>query len=623
MSNKSKGLLVLAVILFGFLIALPNVFAVDQAVHISRDDGESLQEATLDQIATLLTENDIEYLGVEMDEDAGIVRFADEETRVAASEFLGEQLPGYVVAVTLAPRTPAWMRSIGLEPMNLGLDLRGGVHFLYQVDLDVAIERYLNVYLEDLQEQLRDERIRHTARVSGTVVTVEILQPEFLERAGEIIRRIENDPLQQRLRIEQADLGANRGFRIEMTEALIREREDFAIEQNTVTLRNRVNELGVSEPIVQRQGRDRILVQLPGVQDPGRAKVVLGATATLEFRLNDYDADPYEVVRRGRAPLGSELHYDRSGNPVVLRREFIVSGDQLVDATPTYQQGLPAVSIRLNQQGARRMLETTQANVGRNMAVLFIEETPILEGDQIVGSDTREEVISNPVIRGVFGSNFVIEGLTPFEAQNLALQLRAGSLATPIVIVEERTIGPSLGAQNIEKGRLAVVIGFLLVVVYMGIYYRLFGMVANLALFANVVLIIALLSLVQAALTLPGIAGIVLTVGMAVDANVLIFERIREELRNGNSPLASIRAGYDKAFSTIADANITTLIAALVLFFFGTGPIKGFAITLMFGIVTSMFTAIVGTRVVVDLIYTSKKRIDTLSIGMGRSHATV
>jgi preprotein translocase subunit SecD len=442
-------------------------------------------------------------------------------------------------------------------------------------------------------------------------------------RAFDLIRRLEPDPLVQRLNITRTNVDGGPGYRVELTEQLIRERQDFAIEQNTVTLRNRVNALGVSEPVVQRQGLNRIVVELPGVQDPGQAKRVLGATATLEFRLVDYEADALDAERRGRAPLGAELFHDRSGAPVVLRRDIIVSGDQLVDATPTYQQGLPAVSVRLNAQGADRMLMTTQQNLGRPMAVVFIEERPIVENEVIVRTETEETVINVATINGIFASNFVITGLTPFESQDLALLLRAGALATPIVIVQESTIGPSLGQDNIAKGRLAVVVGFLLVVVFMGVYYRLFGLIANLALFANVVLIIALLSLVQAVLTLPGIAGIVLTVGMAVDANVLIFERIREELRSGNSPMASIRAGYDKAFSTIADANITTLIAALVLFFFGTGPIKGFAITLAFGIITSMFTAIIGTRVLVDRIYGGRKHIHRLSIGGGASHAVV
>ncbi|MGD8809569.1 MAG: protein translocase subunit SecD, partial [Gammaproteobacteria bacterium] len=545
----------------------------------------------------------------------------DAAVRDAASESLREELPNYVVAISTEPRVPGWMRAIGLQPMNLGLDLSGGVHFLYQVDLDAAVENFLGVYQTDLRNDLRDANIRGSApRIEGNSIIVALEDEADMDRTYDIIRRLEPDPLVQRLNITRITVDGRPGYRVQMTETLIRERQDFAIQQNTVTLRNRVNELGVSEPVVARQGLDRILVQLPGVQDPAQAKRVLGATATLEFRLVDYEADPFQAEERGRAPLGSELLYDRDGTPVVLRREIIVSGDQLVDAAPTYQQGLPVVSVRLNAQGAERMLETTQQNVGRPMAVVFIEETPIIENGEIVDTEVEERVVSAPTINGVFSNSFVITGLTPFESQDLALLLRAGALATPIVIVEERTIGPSLGQDNIAKGRLAVIVGFLLVIVFMGIYYRLFGLIANVALLANVVLIVALLSLVSAALTLPGIAGIVLTVGMAVDANVLIFERIREELRNGNSPLASIRAGYDKAFSTIADANITTLIAALVLFFFGTGPIKGFAVTLAFGIITSMFTAIVGTRAVVDWIYGSRKQISRLSIG-GVSHA--
>ncbi len=624
MSSKSKNILVLAVILAGALIALPNLFGVDPAVQISRADGTAVGEATRAQVESTLSEHGLSFTDATFEGPALLLRFASDDTQLAANELLVGELPEFVVALSLAPRTPRWMQAVGLEPMNLGLDLRGGVHFLYQVDLDAALESFLGVYESDLRGDLRDANIRSAPRVEGNAILVGISNQADLDRVEQIIRRLDNtDPLVPRLAITRTTVDGLPGFRIEMTETAIRERQDFAIEQNTVTLRNRVNELGVSEPVVQRQGIDRILVQLPGVQDPGQAKRVLGATATLEFRLVDTEADPIDADRRGRAPLGSELFHDRDGSPVVLRRDIIVSGEQLVDAAPTYQQGLPAVSVRLNAQGADRMLATTQVNVGRPMAVLFIEERPIVENEQIVDTEREETVINVATINGVFASNFVITGLTPFESQDLALLLRAGALATPIVIVEERTIGPSLGQDNIDKGRMAVIVGFLAVVIFMAVYYRLFGMIANVALFANVVLIIALLSLVQAALTLPGIAGIVLTVGMAVDANVLIFERIREELRNGNSPLSSIRAGYDKAFSTIADANITTFIAALVLFFFGTGPIKGFAITLAFGIATSMFTAIVGTRVLVDLIYGRHKHVDRLSIGGGMRYAPV
>jgi preprotein translocase subunit SecD len=428
------------------------------------------------------------------------------------------------------------------------------------------------------------------------------------------------DPL---IQVNSATFGADRGFRVQLSPVQITERQNFAIQQNTITLRNRVNELGVAEPVVQRQGLDRILVQLPGVQDPSQAERILGATATLEFRLVDTENDAFEAERRNRPPLNSILRSDRGGVPVLLRREIIVSGDQLTDATFGYSQGQPAVFVRLNSQGASRMLDTTQANLNRPMAVLYIEEKPEIierDGEEVMRTTREETVINQATIRGVFSSNFQITGVSPFEGQDLALLLRAGALATPIVKVEERTIGPSLGQDNIERGRTAVITGFLVVVLFMVVYYRLFGMIANIALFANLVLIIAMLSLLQASLTLPGIAGIVLTVGMAVDANVLIFERIREELRNGNSPQASIRAGYDKAFSTIADANITTLIAAMVLFAFGTGPIKGFAVTLTLGIITSMFTAIIGTRAIVNALY-GYRQVKRLSIGGRAQHA--
>jgi preprotein translocase subunit SecD len=411
-------------------------------------------------------------------------------------------------------------------------------------------------------------------------------------------------------------------FRVEPTEVLIRERQDFAIEQNTLTLRNRINELGVSEPIVQRQGIDQILVQLPGVQDPRRAERLLGGTATLEYRAVDYDNNAFEVQQNGQRLICCELYMDPDGQPVLLKRARIVTGDQVIDATPGFDQySSPAVNVTLDGPGGDRMFDFTSQNVGRNMAVVYIEEIPesvVRDGVEVIETETREKVISNAVIQGVFSNNFQVTGLTSIEARDLALQLRAGALATPIVKVEQLTIGPSLGADNIAKGRLAVIAGFLIVIVFMFAYYRVFGLFANAALFMNLVLLVALMSLLPTALTLPGIAGIVLTLGMAVDANVLINERVREELRSGNSPQASIRAGYEKAFSSIADANITTLIAALVLFVYGTGPIRGFAVTLSLGIMTSMFTAIVGTRVLANLVYGSQKNVQRLSIGGGK-----
>lgn len=635
--------LVLIIVVGGAILAMPNVFGDDPAIYISRSDGEPVQGSVIPRIRNTLMESGIEFLDAVIEEDAALVRLNDIESQLRASdalraEFVGSatdssdaaQPPGlYTVALTLAPRMPDWMSSIGLRPMSLGLDLRGGVYFLLQVDLEGAIQQFLNSYRTELNTQFREADIRNSIAVDGETLVVSLFDENDMDAAEEIIDDLDTGDLltgTSRLIVNRTQVDGRPGFRVGITEVLLREQQDLAIEQNTITLRNRVNELGVSESVVQRQGLDRILVQLPGVQDPAEAKRNLDAAATLEYRLVDMDNDPYAAAERGRAPIGSELFYDQNGVPVLLKRDVIVTGDQVTNATPGYDQnGLPAVIVTLSAQGGRRMLNTTQQNLGRNMAVLFIEdklEVSERNGEQVLDRVRDERVISNATIQGIFSTRFHTTGLTQFEAQSLALLLRAGALATPVVIIEERTIGPSLGQDNINKGRLAIIVGFLAVVLFMSIYYRAFGLVANLALFMNLVLIIAALSLLQAALTLPGIAGIVLTVGMAVDANVLIFERIREELRNGNSPQASIRAGYDKAFSTIADANITTLIAAVVLLAYGTGPIKGFAVTLAIGILTSMFTAIVGTRVVINLLYGSKPHLKRLSIGGRLSDAT-
>ena len=616
------NILVALIVLGGLVFALPNVFGDDPALQITREDGNPITDITLSGINASLDTEEIEFFQPVADEQAVIVRFPDVASQLRASEVLGETLPFHIIALTLAPRTPAWLSAIGLEPMSLGLDLRGGVHFLYQVDLDSALDQLMQTYVQDLRTRLREATIRNTGIeiVGGDTIQFGVLDPLRVNDAEQIIRVL--DPL---LLVDRTTVDGQPGFQIELAPVQVTERQNFAIQQNTITLRNRVNELGVAEPVVQRQGLNRIVVQLPGVQDPAQAERILGATATLEFRLVDWENDPYDADQNNRPPIGSLLRYHRDGRPELLRRDLIVSGDQLTDASFGYSQGQPAVFVRLNSQGANRMLETTQANLRRPMSVLFIEEKPELierDGEEILRNTREETVISTATIQGVFSNNFQITGITPFEGQDLALMLRAGALATPILKVEERTIGPSLGQDNIESGRTAVLTGFFLVVLFMAFYYRVFGITADLALFANLVLIVALLSMLQASLTLPGIAGIVLTVGMAVDANVLIFERIREELRNGNSPQSSIRAGYEKAFSTIADANITTLIAACVLFVFGTGPIRGFATTLGLGIMTSMFTAIIGTRVVINLIY-GNRQVERLAIGgtLGRSGA--
>ena len=608
-----KNLLVVAVVLIGLVFALPNIYGDAPAVQISAASGQPLEETALERVNAILDARGVSHGPSYLEDGRVTVRFPDVEEQLRALDLLREQLGrGFVAALTLAPRTPAFLRAVGLQPMSLGLDLRGGVHFMYEVDMQAAIGQALDRYEADFRTLLRDARIRYkSVRRDGDVVRVVLESAADQAAAARVIREADRE-----LSTSERQVGSDFELVVRMTDDQVRERQDFAIEQNTVTLRNRVNELGVSEPVVQRQGADRIVVQLPGVQDPAQAERVLGATATLEFRLVDEVNSPFEAVERGRAPLGSALYRDRHDQPVLLRREIIVTGDQLTGASAGFDEGQPAVYVNLDARGARRMGETTRANLNKRMAVIFIEqkrETVERDGEIREVTRTEERVISVATIRGVFSNRFMITGLDPLEARDLALLLRAGALAAPIFKVEERTIGPSLGQENIERGMQAVAIGFILVVLFVAIYYRVFGLIANLALLMNLVLVIALLSMLQAALTLPGIAGIVLTVGMAVDANVLIFERIREELRNGNTPQAAIHAGYEKAFSSIADANITTLIAAVVLFTFGTGPIRGFAVTLSLGIITSMFTAIVGTRAVVNALY-GGKRVQTLPI---------
>jgi len=607
-----KNLLVLGVVLFGLFIAVPNIFGEDPALQVSRDSGEELVELEFNQVSLLLDEGEVEYLSVYEENGRALVRFGSIAAQLRASDLLREELgKAYVVALTLAPRTPGWLRTLGMKPMSLGLDLRGGVHFLFEVDIDAAVQQRLEQYESDFDKLLREKRIKRKSELRNDEIRIVLGDPADADEAEKLIRDSDPD-----VDIDRSGSSDGIMFRIRMTEDQVRQRRDFAIQQNTVTLRNRVNELGVAEPLVQRQGLDRIVVQLPGVQDPAQAERVLGATATLEFRLVCDGENAMEAERRGRAPIGCELFSDRAGSPVLLKRRMIVSGDQLVDATSGFSQGQPAVFVRLDNKGSRAMLETTKNNLKKPMAVVFVEQKRDLverNGEMVEVRRVDREVINVATIQGVFSSNFQITGLDVVEARDLSLLLRAGALAAPIYKVEERTIGPSLGQDNIDKGLSAIMIGFALVVIFMVVYYRAFGLIADLALFTNLVLIVALLSLLQAALTLPGMAGIVLTVGMAVDANVLVFERIREELRNGNSPQASIAAGYEKALSTIADANLTTLIAAVVLFIFGTGPIKGFAVTLSLGIITSMFTAIIGTRTIVNLAF-GGRNLERLSV---------
>lgn len=608
-----KNLLVAAVLAIGVLVALPNVFGNAPSLQVTRSDGQPLVAATVANIERDLGASDVGEFDSFVEDGRLLFRFDSIDKQLRASALLNESLDDkkHLVAFTLASRSPAWVRALGLQPMSLGLDLRGGVHFLYEVDMEKAITQRLDGIRDDINRRLRDERIRRNVRVVGDEIRVRVGKPEDLDRAEALVREVD-----EQIEIKRTRNGDEEQIIARMTEDQIRERQDFAIQQNTVTMRSRVNELGVAEPVVQRQGVNRIVVQLPGVQDPARARELLKATATLEFRLLCEGQNALEAQRRGRPPVGCELFEERGGGPVLLRRSAIVTGDQLTDASQGFRDGTPAVYVSLDSKGANEMLRTTQENIGKPMAVLFIEqnrETVVIDGEEVERTRTDQEVISVATIQGVFSSSFQITGLDVVEARDLALLLRAGALAAPVYMVEERTIGPSLGQDNIDRGRNAILIGLAIVIIFMAIYYKTFGLIADLALFTNVILIVAILSLLQASLTLPGIAGIVLTVGMAVDANVLIFERIREELRNGNSPQASIHAGYEKALSTIADANVTTLIAAVVLFAFGTGPIKGFAITLSVGIVTSMFTAIIGTRTIVNLVF-GRRKLETLPI---------
>ena len=596
-----KNLMVLAVLILGIWFALPNFYGEDPAVVISKENGQVFSESEVKEIGEYLQEQSSRYTSINQKSNQILIRFDQVEEQLFASETMRPYLGrSATVALSFAPRTPNWIDAVGLKPMSLGLDLRGGVHFKFQVDLGAAIEQRLNQYIADINKALIDKRIRRSVTKQGNVINIEFSENNDLSIARTLIREI--DPLLQITKV--SDIKPI--LQVQMTEDQLRERRDFAIQQNILTMRNRVNELGVAEPIVQRQGLDRIVVQLPGVQDPTQAERILGATATLEFRMVCENESAFEAEDKGRAPIGCELFADRGGTPVLLKKKTIVSGNQLIDASQTFSEGRPAVSIRLDNKGSREMLETTKRNLNKPMAVLFIQqrqETKRQNGELITSSVLDKEVINIATIRGVFSSQFQITGVSVFEAKDLAILLRAGALAAPIFKVEEKTVGPSLGQDNINRGFQAMLIGLALVLVFMVIYYKGFGLIANIGLLINLTLVMALLSLLQASLTLPGIAGIVLTVGMAVDANVLIFERIREEIRIGNSPQASITAGYKKAFGTIADANITTLIAALVLFTFGTGPIKGFAVTLTLGIITSMFTAIIASRAIVNVVY--------------------
>jgi preprotein translocase subunit SecD len=608
-----KGAALSAVMLVASLLALPNVYGESEALEFSRRDRALIDPAVVTEIKGVLNAAKIPFDEAYVDADGRLwIRFNGVASQLAARDLIQNRYEGqFAIATTFASRAPDWISRLGLEPMSLGLDLRGGIYIVYEVDVEGAVQQLLQRMERDFRKVLRDAKVPYEdVAVAGAVTQIRLRDPAQSEAAlkalGDYDSTISIAP------------GAEPGLLLaQLSESQIKQRQDFAIQQNITALNNRVNALGVAEPVIQRQGRNRIAVQLPGIQDASEVVRLLGKVATLEFRLVDTANSPLEAQRTGRAPLGSRLYKERSGGPVLLKREVIATGEQLIDASFAPSQGEPAVSVKLDTRGGDEMLRTTRENLGRPMAVVFIEkERELVErgGEKVVIDRSKEEVISVATIRGVFSNQFQITGLTAAEGTELAKMLRAGALAAPIYIVEQRLIGPSLGRDNIERGFKALLMGMAALFVFMLVYYRVFGVVANLVLIANVILITALLSLFKAALTLPGIAGIVLTVGMAVDANILIYERIREEIRNGNSPLASINAGFERAFSAIVDSNVTTLIAGIMLFAFGTGPIKGFAVVLNLGILTSMFTALVGSRALLQLIYGRRRRVERLAI---------
>jgi preprotein translocase subunit SecD len=611
-----KYVLLLLVLLISALYAAPNLFGEQPAVQISRDSGDPLTSDFGPQIEKALKDAGIAADSAALENGQYVVRFKSEDEQLKGNDTLKKALGNeYVVALNLAPRTPGWLRSLGAKPMALGLDLRGGVHFLLEVDVDEVRKKAIENFVTEIPAALRKENIRYSGRrQDGGDVVLDFADTEKFDAARKLVAKEYRE-----LQIV-ADANNPLTLRVRITDAEAKRIQDFAVQQNLITLRNRVNQLGVAEPVVQRQGANRILVQLPGVQDTTRVKDLLGATATLEYRAVVEDADAEAVAASGVAPVGTELYYTREGHrPVLLKKEVIVYGSQIVDAQPTVDENhRPAVSVTLDGSGGKKMFEFTTHNVGKPMAVLFLErqvETSYnAKGEPVRSHRDIKEVVSVASIRGVFSKRFQTTGLQSKEAHDLALLIKAGALAAPVDIVEERTVGPSLGADNIKRGFEAAMLGLAMVAAFMVFYYRVFGVFAIAALTLNLLILVAGLSILQATLSMPGIAGIVLTMGIAVDANVLIYERIREELRNEMKPHAAIEAGYDRAFLTIADANVTTLVATVVLFAFGSGPVKGFAVTLTLGILASQFTAIVGSRALAHLVFARRARMTDLPI---------
>ena len=602
-----KNSLIVFFLFISTLYALPNLYGSDLAIQITGTGDYVVEDGDLESINSTLTENNVDFKSIGIENNNILIRFGDSKSQLSSKTLLKDSLSrNYVVALNLAPSIPQWLGGLGGKAMSLGLDLRGGVHFLLEVDMEAVVSTSLDRYYNELRTILRKDKLYKKIRKEDNILFVSFKSEELKNEAKKVIK---ND-LPDLVILEGSELELE--FGLEVSSNAQTAAKSSALKQNITTLRNRVNELGVAEPIIQQQGTERIVVQLPGVQDTARAKEILGAVATVEFRLVDEQNDVQTAIQSGKTPSGSKLYKFKDGRPLLLKTTVIATGENIVDASSSVDQdNQPQVSIVLDSSGGRTMLETTKEFIGYRMAVVFIEnqvETIIEDGVAVKKRSKTQDIINAATIQGTFSNRFQITGIdSSREARNLALLLRAGSLSAPVEIIEERTIGPSLGADNIQKGFISVLVGFALVLVFMAWRYRVFGLVANVALTLNLITIISILSMIQATLTLPGIAGIVLTVGMAVDANVLIFERIKEEMRSTKDIQKAISAGYEKALLTIADANITTLIASLVLFSFGTGAIKGFAVTLSIGIITSMFTAIIVSRAIINLIYGGKK----------------
>ena len=602
-----KNALIVFFLFLSTLYALPNLYGSDLAIQITGTGDYIVEDSDLESISSTLTENNVDFKSIKINSNNILVRFNNSQSQLSSKTLLKNSLSrNYVVALNLAPSIPQWLGNLGGKAMSLGLDLRGGVHFLLEVDMEAVVSTSLDRYYNELRTALRKDKLYKKIRKEDNRLVVSFKSEDLKNKAKKVLK---ND-LPDLVIVEGSELELE--FGLEVSSSAQSTAKSSALKQNITTLRNRLNELGVAEPIIQQQGTERIVVQLPGVQDTARAKEILGAVATVEFRLVDEQNDVQTAIQSGKTPSGSKLYKFKDGRPLLLKTTVIATGENIVDASSSVDQdNQPQVSIVLDSSGGRTMLETTKEFIGYRMAVVFIEnqvETIIEDGVAVKKRSKTQDIINAATIQGTFSNRFQITGLdSSREARNLALLLRAGSLSAPVEIIEERTIGPSLGADNIQKGFISVLVGFALVLVFMAWRYRVFGLVANVALTLNLITIVSILSMIQATLTLPGIAGIVLTVGMAVDANVLIFERIKEEMRSAKDIQKAISAGYEKALLTIADANITTLIASLVLFSFGTGAIKGFAVTLSIGIITSMFTAIIVSRAMINLIYGGKK----------------